>query len=258
MTFFIVTPHFNSKDFAATFASVVSQEQKDFLWVVVDDYSEESHFNFVADLCRTDSRVTLIRNTGHRGAGNARNVGLEYIMQKYSNTSDFFLTFIDADDLWDSGFLSFMKSLLVESGYAIASCSYRMIWPSGLEYNYSGEGEYTVLSNSIDYRMACLTTMLHLQKWSDIDGISFGDTKRGNDQPFFVGFLKGVKVGLLSKEVLASYRCGNSNSISGKKVKMIEARWNLYKNIYEFSFLKSCGIMLLWAFFAIKKYYTRS
>ena len=258
MKFFIVTPHLNSKDFPATFASVVRQEETNFSWVVVDDYSDESYFNLVADLCSTDSRVTLIRNTGRRGAGNARNIGLEYIIRNYSDTTDFFLTFIDSDDLWDRGFLGFMKNLLVENGYSIASCSYRMIWPSGEEYKYAGEGEYTVLSNSIDYRMACLTTMLYLQSWSDIDGIRFGVTERGNDQPFFVGFLRDVEVGLLSNEALASYRCGNSNSISGKKVKMIAARWRLYKNTYEFSFFKRCGVVLLWGFYAFKKYYMRS
>ena len=91
MTVSIVTPFKNSfPSFCKTYESVTRQSYRNFEWVIVDDKSSENQKNCLRDLIK-DPRIKVIYSSESKGAGEARNAGLDHCNRRY-------LTFIDSDD----------------------------------------------------------------------------------------------------------------------------------------------------------------
>ncbi len=74
--------------------SVKTQTYSNWECIIVDDFSTDNTFEVVEKLIENESRCTIIKNTGIKGASSARNTGL--------NTSrGDFITFLDSDDILD-------------------------------------------------------------------------------------------------------------------------------------------------------------
>ena len=118
----VVIPLYNkSQSIESAVRSVLDQTLRDFELIVVDDGSTDGSADIVERIA--DSRLRLIRKT-NGGVSSARNTGI-------CNANGEYVAFLDADDLWDSGFLECISSM---TGH----------WPDagiyGTSYRYLADG----------------------------------------------------------------------------------------------------------------------
>lgn len=252
--FFIITPHYNSQSFHRTFTSVTEQSIRDFIWVIVDDGSTENYKANAVRLANSDDRVVFLENGYGKFAGNARNFGLDYLASNYPDITNFYLTFIDADDEWDINHLE--TTLIAFSKYSVqmVSLSYRLMRPDGFVKEFVNSETPNLFRLSYMYTMACLSTSLFIESWKCLSGIRFGIMIRGNDQPFFIGAFRKLGGVVVIPSVTTTYNIGNSNSLSGNKLLQLGTRWKLLRETYSFNFFTALISCILAIVYGIKKY----
>ena len=104
----IITPCYNAGAYLPdTIASVLGQSFTDWEWVVTDDCSTDTSPDLISAI--SDERVRLIRLTTNSGAPAAYNSSLDHARGR-------FITFIDADDAWNSSFLAVMLDAMGRRG----------------------------------------------------------------------------------------------------------------------------------------------
>lgn len=105
----IITPAFNSERFIGEcIDSVLNQEYRDFEYIIVEDGSTDRSKSIIIERSKADCRINCIFHDSNRGAGSARNTGLNAARGLY-------IAFLDADDYWDRLFLSRMTEVLDRS-----------------------------------------------------------------------------------------------------------------------------------------------
>ena len=111
----IIMPAYNSEAFIAdTLESLILQDYGMFELLVVDDGSTDNTRLIVSAYAAEDSRLRLLQ-CEHKGAGAARNFGLEQAAGDY-------VVFVDADDLFESNYLSSLLELACSSAADVAVC----------------------------------------------------------------------------------------------------------------------------------------
>ena len=95
----IIIPHYNSSDLLEKLLSTIPKD-KNIEVIIVDDKSEDKHINYIQDM-QSSGRYTkfiLLKNeTSKKGAGVARNIGLEKANGKW-------ILFADSDDYFSENF----------------------------------------------------------------------------------------------------------------------------------------------------------
>ena len=114
----VVVPLYNKAAFVhRTLDSVLTQSEPDLEVLVVDDGSTDDGPALVAERALTEPRLRLVRQP-NAGPGAARNHGLQLARGQY-------VTFLDADDAWRSGFLATaIAALDAEPAAATYTCTY--------------------------------------------------------------------------------------------------------------------------------------
>ena len=89
----VITPVYNTGILLyETYASLQKQTWDDFLWILVNDGSDDNETNNILEhLSKTDKRVEVIRHGENRGLPASRNTGIQQAKSRY-------LFFLDADD----------------------------------------------------------------------------------------------------------------------------------------------------------------
>jgi len=252
--FYIVTPFHNSFPlFIRTYESVISQTHSSWKWLIVDDHSDASHLIKLELLVANNPEIVLLQNDGVKGAGNTRNVALDYICHSYERP--FILTFIDADDIWYPDFLKKTLEYIESVDSSIVSCSYYLDWEDGKSLIHL-KGESTFESNLLNYRMPCLTTSIYIDDISLLKDCRFSSELRVNDQPFFLCMLKKLKKISYLDESLAFYKVGRPDSVSGSKVKQIFPKIIALKNIDAPIHLKIIAFFF-WVYYGVSKYFLK-
>jgi glycosyltransferase involved in cell wall biosynthesis len=112
----IVVPAHNSARFVGqTLASIRSQSMEDWECVVVDDGSKDETCAVVNDVCKADRRVRLIRQSCG-GSSLARNRGFWE-----SHAASQYVSFMDADDLWEPDALATLVEPLRSNSGAVGA-----------------------------------------------------------------------------------------------------------------------------------------
>lgn len=100
----VVVPVYNAEEYLEQAVdSILNQTLSDIEIIFVDDGSTDRTFEIISDYLERDSRV-LLNKQPHSGAAAARNRGLELSTGQY-------LSFLDADDLFDSAMLESMYKI---------------------------------------------------------------------------------------------------------------------------------------------------
>ena len=125
--FSVVIPLYNSgKYIARAVNSVLAQSHEFFELIIVDDGSTDDGSNIVENI--NDSRIRLIKQS-NTGVSIARNNGIVHARGK-------FIAFLDADDSWDSEFLSVILELIsIHPNAGLYSTGFRMAFPKGRDLN---------------------------------------------------------------------------------------------------------------------------
>jgi glycosyltransferase involved in cell wall biosynthesis len=101
-----IVPFYNSEEFLSEcLDSITCQTVSDIEIICIDDASTDNSLYIVENYQKKDSRITVLRNQYNKGAGGARNIGLEKARGKY-------IWFIDSDDFIDKDSLNRLLPIL--------------------------------------------------------------------------------------------------------------------------------------------------
>lgn len=239
----IVTPLYNSIQFVEDTAnSILSQSFTDFEWIVVDGYSTDGSYEFIAKLAEEDPRIILLRQKNRSGgAGAARKEALDVAKGEY-------VSFLDADDMYDPNFLEKQLEFIKDHGPFVCSAYRRLA--NGELTDFVPPATMTHDSIMGGNPIGTLTAMFDRRVYPDA---RFPENNICEDLAFWLQLLR--KEGVVchgNPEVLATYRI-HPGSLSSNKLKRIKYMWYIYKQ-EKVNFFKRFYYLFKWAMHGLKKY----
>ena len=236
-TYSFVIPHHNTPDLLQRLIDTIPQRE-DIEIIVVDDNSDEDK---KASVKRPDVKTIFIDKEHTKGAGRARNVGMEAATGKW-------LLFADADDFYKPGFIDVLDEykdddieILYFNMDSVDSVTFeprnraRVVqkivgdydgsWEKGEEVKYLSFGPWRkMLSNSF------------INKY----GFRYEEISRGNDGFFNLQTAYFVKRFKVDKRMLYTntYRVGSIVHSKTTRQKFID---DINRNLHIYTFLKYIG-----------------
>ncbi len=242
----IITPTFNSANFiAATIKSTQNQTYKNWEMIIVDDGSTDNTEEIILSLIEKDTRIQFYKLNQNSGPAVARNTGIERANGKY-------LTFIDADDIWFSGFIENSIKTIEETKIPFVFSSYKRA-NENLEFVYSD----FIVPNKVTYfdtlksnSVSCLTAFIDME----VLGKKFMPLiRKRQDMGLWLQYLKEIPFAYGIQETQAIYRI-RENSLSRKKLDLIKYQWQFYRAIEKLTIFQSIYYLLHWMYSGFMKY----
>ena len=208
-----IIPHKNCPDLLQRCVDSIP-ERDDVQVIVVDDNSDEGKKPALKE--RKNLQVILLDATNSKGAGRARNVGLEHAVGKW-------LLFPDSDDYFVEGFLSVLDTYIAETRDVVY---YNYVFKNGItgeelpklgyrrcfdEYDGSKEA-----LDKVKYRIKAPWTKMVSHAFIDKHNIGFEEVPNGNDILFTLSVGYYASNIVVVKEPLYVY-LRNKNSILTSK-----------------------------------------
>ncbi len=216
----VVMPVYNAKNFIREgLDSLINQSFKDIIIICVNDASPDNCNKILTEYEKKDNRIVVINHEINKGAGAARNTGLDYI---YENLPDVeYISFVDADDR--------IELNTYEKTYNEAKKSDADI----LNFNFlpSTYWQYKTEANSepLDYKNDCLDALFEHKEfytfvvcWSKLykkellRDIRFSDLGFFEDGNFAYKVLPRAKKMRVIPDTLYFYNIENPESTCGK------------------------------------------
>ncbi len=240
----IITPVYNSSKFLEqTIQSVLNQKFTDWEWLITDDCSDDNSVEIIKTT--NDSRIKLIKAEKNGGAGHARNLSLE-------NANGRFITFLDADDFWESDFLEEMVSFMKKENAELAYSNYARCDENLTPKIEDFKADKIVTFNNLlkTCRLSLLSSMYDSER---VGKEFFPEGSKREDHVMWLNLLKKIPEGKPFPKTMAKYRM-HSSSISRKKTNIMKDQYLVYKDYMKFSTLKSWYYTANWAFNGFMKY----
>lgn len=141
----VIIPCYNVQDrIAACLDSVFGQQPcgANLEVICIDDKSTDETVNVLKQYEEKYSEnMLLILLEQNGGQGNARNIGMQYASGNY-------ISFVDADDLVDSGMLKNLYRKAAETQCDVAECAYQLMqWEDKPQVKQKGQPEYYDMQN---------------------------------------------------------------------------------------------------------------
>ncbi len=223
----IIMPIYNTgKYLDESIPSVLTQSYADFELLCVDDHSDdEDTLRILRRWEESDRRIRIIRNSGEKGAGAARNLGLKEARGEY-------IAFLDSDDIYLPDYLERAWQVINCQRADMAICSFefmkhqndntidapRMVCPPGPK-----SGDIYALNNLSENSLSGFS----LTPWNKVysseflrnNDIVFQNLSSGNDIYFSVMcLLKSHRIiNICGTHPLIKYRYGTSTQISANQ-----------------------------------------
>lgn len=240
----IITPTYNSLSFLGeTIKSIINQTYANWELIITDDCSTDGTWEYIETLPELDTRIKVFRLEKNSGAGIARNNSIKHAKGRY-------IAFCDSDDQWTQDKLENQLKFMSQNDLALSFSNYQIINESGQIIGDVISPEkvtyQTMLKNNY---IGCLTAMYDTQK---VGKVYMPEIRKRQDWALWLSILKKVPFALSIQESLAIYR-DRSKSISSNKFDLIKYNWNIYRNVENFSILKSTFYLIQFIFFYLKK-----
>ena len=227
----IILPYYKKRDYIVdTLRSVLKQTYKNFEIIIIFDDEDKKDLNFIKTLVNLDKRIILIVNKKSLGAGLSRNFGIKKSKGKY-------VSFIDADDLWEKNKLKFQIKYMKKRNYLISHTNYTII-----------DSENNILKkrlaknfNNVDKLLkSCdigLSSVIVKKEILNNDCL-FADLKTKEDFVLWLNVLKkNIKIGGLKKNLM--YWRKLDTSLSSSNIQKLIDGFNVYHKYMKFNWIKS-------------------
>lgn len=253
----IVIPVYNAALYLdECISSILGQSFSSYELICIDDGSSDNSLKILEGYAKKDSRVKIFHQK-NKGAGTARNLGLQHATGEY-------ILFLDADDFFEQNmFLNLFREAEAKNADIVVcnadeydttdseyyDSTFIYYYPTGLIFFSASDIEKDI------FNFTCPAPWNKLFRKSFIDEqqILFQELKSTNDLAFvYSAFACCSRIAILD-EVLVHYRMNNKNSLQGSNNKdMLDAfralaclkKFLLSRNYffrYTYSFLKLVG-----------------
>ena len=212
----LLTPYHGTREvLEKTIESVISQLDKKDIWIIVLD---NQCFSKLINKKKYDQLIFL-KNSGLRGAGNCRNLGLDYIAENLDG--NFLLLPFDGDDIIEDNGVELIKQTMINSSHDVISFAHKKLWPNGTSRVIGYDGVFNIKDLLNRYLTPCGSTVVKINDPKILKSFRFGSRFRVNDALFFYQAVKYFGKFKCSPKVVLNYKVGNPKSLSGKKLLMI-------------------------------------
>lgn len=192
----IIIPHKNSPELLSRLLNSIPKRD-DIQIIVIDDNSNLSSISFLTSLEKERQNVLFLFQKESKGAGAARNIGLNLAQGKW-------LLFADADDFFNECFLSSVDKYLM-SDNDIVYFSVNSVFSDTLEPGFRDRDivemiNYTISTGDFDklrYKHHGPVSKMFNSNFVRQNGLTFDETMANNDAMF------SVKTGFFAKKIQA-------------------------------------------------------
>lgn len=240
----IVIPVHNAEKFISdTVASVKSQTYKNWELILVDDGSKDNSLKLLKDYEENLENVKVIHIEKSVGAARARNEGNKAASGRY-------ITFLDADDLWDPEKLERQIKFMDEEGAGFSYTNYEFADEDGV-----GIKKIVSVPSKLVYKQALKnTTIFTSTVMFDLTIIPKELTMMpdvpSEDTATWWQVLRAGYTAYGLRRSLTIYR-RSGHTLSSNKFEAISRAWNLYRNVEKLSLPYSCLCFCCYAFHAV-------
>ncbi|HQG33181.1 MAG TPA: glycosyltransferase family 2 protein [Deltaproteobacteria bacterium] len=223
--FSVVIPLYNMRQYIArAVKSVLDQSLDAFEIIVVDDGSTDGSAAAVEAI--HDPRIRLVRQD-NAGVSAARNKGIS--LARYDR-----ICFLDADDMWDAGFLEAILRLKERYPQAgIYGTGYRLVFPKGRDVEVTAaeaaHQDTTLLITDYLHR-AKSTSLLHSsgvmiprRTFDEIGGFLVGE-HYGEDQEMWTRIALHYPVGYDTRILFSFFQTGSENKPRFGKIQQYDPK----------------------------------
>lgn len=240
----IITPCYNASRFLAeTIHSVKNQTFKDWEWLITDDGSQDNSLSILR--AQNHPKIKIFSTGKNKGAGAARNVSLK-------NASGRYITFLDADDLWESTFLEEMILFMKQEKAEIAYCSYARCNEDMMPMLEDFKADTAVTFDNL-LKTCRLSLLASVYDTTNAGKMYFPEGSKREDHVMWLNLLKKIPLAKPLPKTLAKYRM-HSASVSRKKHHIIKDQYLVYRKYMNFSVPKSLFYTANWALNGFLKY----
>lgn len=243
----VITPCYNgAKYIAETIESVIAQDYTDWEMLVVNDGSTDDSAEIVKSYEKKDQRIRLI-NQKNAGSAAARNNGIRQASGRY-------IALLDADDVWESNFLSQQLGFMKQKNAAVVCSDYVHI---DADSHVIGKPDRCMPVIRLEdmyvmNRIGCLTGLYDAGKYGKVYLREELKSLR-DDYAYWIDCVKKTGMAYGNQKVLARYRVLDS-STTGNKKKLIKVQWNFYRRYLHLSPLRAGINLLRWGTAGLRKF----
>lgn len=242
----VIMPCYNMEQYISdSIMSVRQQTYPHWELLIVDDASTDGTEAVIESHCQQDDRIHFTKKNIHSGIADSRNMCLKIAQGQY-------LTFLDADDIWQPKKLERQLAFMTEKGIGFSYSSYDCIDENGQPLNKivkaAGNLDYEAyLRNTI---IGCSTVMVN----KDIVGaVKVPNFRTSEDTATWLDILKQDHLAYAIEETLVSYRI-RRKSASSNKIKASLDLWKVYRQHEKLPLFKAIHYFSSYAYNAIKKH----
>lgn len=214
----VIIPVYNASEYLdKCLESVLSQTLKNIEVICVDDGSTDNSVEIIRNYAASDDRIILVQQT-NKGAGAARNLGLQYARGKYVH-------FLDADDWLELS--AYEESYKVIEDTQADVCVFLYIRYDNIHGTErkvklfdTGKDTYRITNFATDYRHLCNTSVVPWNKLYRCEFLKkinayFDEIICANDRAFYFQVITQAQKIVKLSEYLIYYRENNANSLVG-------------------------------------------
>lgn len=241
----IIIPVHNAGRFLKdTINSIKNQKYENWEAIFVDDCSRDNSADIIKEFSE-DTRIKLITLEQNGGAAVARNTGIDNAKGKY-------ISFLDADDLWNKEKLEKQINFMKENDYAFSFTGYEFA-----DENGNGTGKIVKVPQKITYKEALKNTTIFTST------VMFDMTKldkelikmpkvKSEDTATWWKILKNNNIAYGLNKNLTYYR-RSENTLSSNKFEAIKRIWYLYRKVEKLGIFYSIYNFCFYAINAVKR-----
>jgi len=128
----VIIPYYKKKNYIySTLKSALNQSHKKIEVIIIYDDQDLSDFDHLKKIIKADKRVKIIINKKNQGVSISRNKGIKASKGK-------FITFLDADDIWNKNKLKFQLNFMRKNKCLISHTDYKIINSKNKILGYMG------------------------------------------------------------------------------------------------------------------------
>lgn len=219
----------------------MAQTFSDYELILVDDASEDESLDIIKEYA--DGRTRVIELERPHGAAGARNAGLEEASGRY-------VTFLDADDLWEPEKLEIQLGFMEEKHCAFSFTGYEFADENGFSID-----RIVRVPRRLTYFQALKnTTIFTSTVMFDTNEIPIGlihmpDVPSEDTATWWKILREGYTAYGLDRP-LTLYR-RSAGTLSSNKGRAIKRIWNLYRNVEHLSLIRSLWCFCFYAVHAV-------
>ena len=239
----IIMPYYKKINFIdKTYNSIINQTYQNYELVLIYDDTDPNEYRYLSELTNNNPKVKIYRNQKNIGAAQSRNFGI-------SKSKGEYISFIDADDIWDENKLLEQINFMKKNNYLFTYSNYSKSFENRkIEINARSQVNYKDILYSCDIGLS--TVML---KKNIIKKDLFPNIKTQED---FSAWLKitrenNITAHNINKNLVTwNY---DSNSLSTNNFQKLSDAFKVFKIYEKFSLLKSFFCLIVLSLNSLKR-----